>query len=72
MARTSLEAFARLGADQRAVLLLVVIEGLSYQDTAQALGLPIGTVMSRLSRARIAYRKLIGSDAPVTALRSVK
>lgn len=72
VARTSLEAFARLGADQRAVLLLVVIEGLSYQDTAQALGLPIGTVMSRLSRARIAYRKLIGSDAPVTALRSVK
>lgn len=72
VARTSLEAFARLGADQRAVLLLVVVEGLSYQDTAQALDLPIGTVMSRLSRARIAYRKLIGGDVPVTALRSVK
>ena len=72
VARSSLEAFAKLGTDQRAVLLLVAVEGLDYREAAQALGVPVGTVMSRLSRARIAYRKLIGGDAPVTALRSVK
>jgi RNA polymerase sigma-70 factor (ECF subfamily) len=72
VARSSLEAFANLGIDQRAVLLLVAVEGLSYQDTAQALDLPIGTVMSRLSRARVAYRKLIGDNPEAIALRSVK
>ncbi|WP_420223398.1 RNA polymerase sigma factor [Pigmentiphaga litoralis] len=42
----------RLPPDQREVLLLVGVEALSYQEVAQALGVPIGTVMSRLSRAR--------------------
>jgi RNA polymerase sigma-70 factor (ECF subfamily) len=42
----------RLPEAQREVLLLVVSEGLSYQETANALGIPIGTVMSRLCRAR--------------------
>ncbi len=72
VARSSLEAFDGLGSDQRAVLLLVVVEGLDYREAAQALGVPIGTVMSRLSRARTAYRKLIGDDSPGTTLRSVK
>ena len=41
-----------LPAEQREVLLLVCVEDLSYQETAQILDVPLGTVMSRLSRAR--------------------
>ena len=41
-----------LPAEQREVLLLICVEDLSYQETAQILAVPIGTVMSRLSRAR--------------------
>jgi RNA polymerase sigma-70 factor (ECF subfamily) len=44
---------AKLPAEQRAVLLLVSIEGASYKDAAEILDIPIGTVMSRLSRARL-------------------
>jgi RNA polymerase sigma-70 factor (ECF subfamily) len=46
------QAMATLPADQREVLALVAIEGLSYSEAADAIGAPIGTVMSRLSRAR--------------------
>lgn len=42
----------RLPAEQRAVLLLVTVEDMSYEDTARVLSIPVGTVMSRLSRAR--------------------
>jgi RNA polymerase sigma factor (sigma-70 family) len=42
----------RLPAEQRAVLLLVTVEDMSYEDTARILHVPVGTVMSRLSRAR--------------------
>jgi len=42
----------RLPAEQRAVLLLVTLEDLSYEETARILAIPVGTVMSRLSRAR--------------------
>lgn len=45
-------AMAALPKAQRAVLALVAIEGLSYRETAEVLEVPIGTVMSRLSRAR--------------------
>ena len=47
-----LDKLARLPEDQRAVLLLVAVEDLSYADAARVLDIPIGTVMSRLSRAR--------------------
>lgn len=43
-----------LPEDQRAVLMLVCVEGLSYRDVAQSLNIPEGTVMSRLSRGRLA------------------
>ncbi|MEQ5842245.1 RNA polymerase subunit sigma-70 [Paraburkholderia acidicola] len=47
-----IDAVARLPEAQRVVMLLVAVEGLSYQEAADALEVPIGTVMSRLSRAR--------------------
>jgi RNA polymerase sigma-70 factor (ECF subfamily) len=47
-----ISAVQRLPEAQRIVMLLVAVEGLSYQEAADALGVPIGTVMSRLSRAR--------------------
>ena len=46
------EAMAELPADQREILALVAVEGLSYREAADAAGVPIGTVMSRLARAR--------------------
>jgi RNA polymerase sigma-70 factor (ECF subfamily) len=46
------QKMAELPEDQRAVLALVAIEGLSYREAAEALGVPVGTVMSRLARAR--------------------
>lgn len=47
-----LQALDRLGADQRTVLLLAVVEGFTCREIAHILTIPIGTVMSRLSRAR--------------------
>lgn len=52
-------AIRELPADQRMVLMHVCIDGLSYKDTAEALGIPIGTVMSRLARARQALHETI-------------
>jgi RNA polymerase sigma-70 factor (ECF subfamily) len=49
--------FAALPEHHRAVLHLTAIEGLSYQQAAETLGVPVGTVMSRLSRARAALRE---------------
>src|SRR3546814_7569488 len=62
VARSSLEAFDALAVDHRAVLLLGVVEGLPYQDAALALDVPVGTGMSRLSRARAGYRRLTGDE----------
>jgi len=45
-------ALERLSTEHRAVLILVALEELSYQETAAILGIPLGTVMSRLARAR--------------------
>ena len=63
-------ALATLAEDQRAVLLLVVLEGLSYRDVADIQGVPIGTVMSRLARARAHVRAVLEGERP--ALRRVK
>jgi RNA polymerase sigma-70 factor (ECF subfamily) len=50
---------ARLPDDQRIVLLLVCVEGLTYKETSDALGVPVGTVMSRLARARFALVRMM-------------
>jgi len=53
-------AIAKLPHEQRRVILLVGLEGLSYDEVAAVLGVPIGTVRSRLSRARDQLRKIMG------------
>jgi RNA polymerase sigma-70 factor (ECF subfamily) len=65
-------AIARLPADQRAVLLLVTLEEMSYEDVARTLGIPIGTVMSRLSRAREKLRAMMLGQTPPAKLKVVK
>ena len=60
--RDLLRAFAALPEEQRAVLLLVGVEDLSYQDAARVLGVPIGTVMSRLSRGRERLRRAMHGE----------
>ena len=57
------EALERLPEDQRTVFLLRVQDGLSYEEIAQAMDTPKGTVMSRLARARMALRKHMGASA---------
>lgn len=52
------EAFLSLPEAQRAALHLVSIEGLTYDDAAAALGVPVGTVVSRISRARARLREI--------------
>lgn len=51
--------------EQRRVLVLVDMEGRSYEEIAQALDIPVGTVRSRVSRARLAFRKALGISAEV-------
>lgn len=64
-------ALAQLSEDQRAVVLLVGLEGMSYADTARVLRVPIGTVMSRLARGRERLRRLTqGVEQP--SQRSIK
>ena len=58
--RDLLRAFAILPEEQRSVLLLIGVEDLSYEEAARVLGVPIGTVMSRLSRGRERLRRLTG------------
>ena len=71
-----LNKLAKLPEDQRAVLLLVAVEDLSYADAAKVLNIPVGTVMSRLSRARERLQQEIegaADDTPknVVPIRSV-
>jgi len=59
-------ALARLPVEYREVLMLVAVEALRYADVAAILNVPVGTVMSRLSRARERLRLLMsGESAPV-------
>jgi len=65
-------ALARLPEEQRAVVLLVGLEQFTYQEAARVLGVPIGTVMSRLSRARERLRRILGGDFKAASLKVVK
>ena len=56
------QAVQDLPEDQRAVLLLVCVEGLSYKAAADVLDIPLGTVMSRLARARLAVGRVLDGE----------
>lgn len=65
-------ALLRLPQEQREVLLLVGLEQMTYEESAGVLGIPVGTVMSRLSRARERLRGLLARGAMPAALKVVK
>ena len=60
-------ALQQLPVEQREPLLLVTLEQFSYAECAELLHVPIGTVMSRISRARVALRALLDGRAPLAA-----
>lgn len=65
-------ALSTLPEEQRAVLLLVSLEEMSYAEVSGMLGIPIGTVMSRLARAREHLRLILDGRQPVPNLRVVR
>lgn len=65
-------AVQRLPIEQREVLLLVAVEQMPYEEVARVLGIPIGTVMSRLSRGRERMRALMKGEAAPQQLKVVK
>lgn len=69
--RDMARALARLPEEQREVVLLVGLEGMSYREAAAVLDVPVGTIMSRLSRGREALRRLMAGEGgrPVRVVR---
>jgi len=65
-------ALRALPDEQREVLILVAIEEMTYDEVSRALAIPIGTVMSRLSRARERMRRLIAGVQPAVPFKVVK
>ncbi len=65
-------ALQQLPEEQRQVLLLVALEEMSYADMAGVLGVPLGTVMSRLSRGRERLRLLLAGESAGNNLRVVR
>ena len=65
-------ALRRLSDEQREVLLLVGLEEMSYQEAARVVGVPLGTVMSRLSRGRERLRTLMKGEVAPQQLKVVK
>ncbi|WP_412971143.1 RNA polymerase sigma factor [Glaciecola sp. MF2-115] len=55
-------AMNTLPDDQRSILSLVALKGMSYKDVASISGIPVGTVMSRLSRARTSLLEMVGNQ----------
>ena len=65
-------ALDQLPIEQKEIVLLVALEDMAYADVAKALGIPIGTVMSRLSRGRERLRALMDGRDPPVRLKVVK
>lgn len=65
--RDVLALITLLPADQRSVLLLVVVEDLSYAEAAVVLDVPLGTVMSRLARARERLRRMMEENTQISS-----
>jgi RNA polymerase sigma-70 factor (ECF subfamily) len=63
-------ALGKLQPEQREVILLVGLEGMSYEEVAAVLEIPVGTVRSRLSRGRDQLRQLMGLEAKNERLRA--
>lgn len=59
-AQFTLRMLGRLTPDQQAALILIAVEGLSYEEAAATLEVPVGTLMSRLARGRERLRRLVG------------
>lgn len=72
--RALIQGLAALPEQQREVVLLIGLEGMSYLEAARVLGVPIGTVMSRLSRGREALRQLMtqGTVARLAVVKSAQ
>ncbi len=66
------KALRRLSNEQREVLLLIGLEQMSYDEAAKVLGIPIGTVMSRLSRGREQLRAIMNGTNATSQLKVVK
>jgi RNA polymerase sigma-70 factor (ECF subfamily) len=66
------DALSRLPDDQRAVVLLVGLEQFTYEEAARVLEIPLGTVMSRLSRGRERLRLMLAAAPKVATLKVVK
>ena len=62
--RDVLAGLSRLPEAQRAALVLIALEDFSYSEAARVLGVPLGTLMSRLARGREALRQAMSADAP--------
>jgi RNA polymerase sigma-70 factor (ECF subfamily) len=65
-------AIAALPSEQREVILLIALEQLSYSEVSKALDIPIGTVMSRLFRARERLRAQLAGATPQSNLKLVR
>lgn len=70
-AEGTLRMLSRLTPDQQAALILVAVEGMSYEEAAEVQGIPVGTLMSRLARGREQLRRLVRGNDP-SPLRAVR
>lgn len=64
------EALAKLSPDHRSVLVMKDMEGMKYEEMADVLGVPVGTIRSRLHRARLELRDILLSDPPGSSLQA--
>ncbi len=71
-ARDIADALDRIGDDRRVALLLVSVEGFSYSEAANMLGIPAGTLMSRVARGREELRGLLDDQARRRSIRMVE